>query len=127
MPSKVDLPEPELPVMASVLPFSSEKEISSKIRSWPLASSTTLFRPSTSRANMFFINQLLKLCLTLFMCTAAFQMANAQNTSNKTLLVIGDSLSAEYGIERGKGWVEIIKSDFLGDDDNYEVVNASIS
>lgn len=61
------------------------------------------------------------------MCTAAFQMANAQNTSNKTLLVIGDSLSAEYGIERGKGWVEIIKSDFLGDDDNYEVVNASIS
>jgi len=61
------------------------------------------------------------------MCTTTFQLAYAQNTSNQTILVIGDSLSAEYGIERGKGWVEIIKSDFLGDYDNYEIINASIS
>lgn len=76
---------------------------------------------------MFFINQLLKLCLTLFISSATFQFAHAQSINNKTILVIGDSLSAEYGIERGKGWVEIIKSDFLGDDDNYEIINASIS
>ncbi|MBK1781160.1 arylesterase [Advenella sp. WQ 585] len=76
---------------------------------------------------MFFINQLLKLCLTLFISSATFQFAHAQSTNNKTILVIGDSLSAEYGIERGKGWVEIIKSEFLGDYDNYEIVNASIS
>ncbi|MFV9473698.1 arylesterase [Advenella sp. RU8] len=61
------------------------------------------------------------------MCAATFQLAHAQNTSSKTILVIGDSLSAEYGIERGKGWVEIIKSDFLGDHEDYAIINASIS
>ncbi len=53
-------------------------------------------------------------------------MAYAQNTQNGTVLVLGDSLSAEYGIERGKGWVEIIKSDYLNER-GYDVVNASIS
>lgn len=53
-------------------------------------------------------------------------MAFAQNTQNGTVLVLGDSLSAEYGIERGKGWVEVIKSSYLNER-GYNVVNASIS
>ncbi|WP_438951774.1 arylesterase [Porticoccus sp.] len=41
-----------------------------------------------------------------------------------TLLVLGDSISAGYGIDAGKGWVDLMR-DQLGDD--HRVVNASIS
>ncbi|WP_461520445.1 arylesterase [Porticoccus sp.] len=41
-----------------------------------------------------------------------------------TLLVLGDSISAGYGIDRGKGWVELLQQQ-LGDD--HQVINASIS
>jgi acyl-CoA thioesterase-1 len=45
----------------------------------------------------------------------------------KTLLVLGDSLSAEYGLSRGAGWVALmqqrLQEQHIGDD----VVNASIS
>lgn len=48
--------------------------------------------------------------------------------ANKTILVIGDSLSAEYGIERGSGWVEVIRNKYLKPSyPDYQVVNASIS
>ncbi|MEZ5529689.1 MAG: arylesterase [Porticoccaceae bacterium] len=41
-----------------------------------------------------------------------------------TLLVLGDSISAGYGIDRGKGWVELLQQQ-LGE--QHQVVNASIS
>lgn len=41
-----------------------------------------------------------------------------------TLLVLGDSISAGYGIDRGKGWVELLQQQ-LGE--QHHVVNASIS
>ncbi|MGC3873155.1 arylesterase [Halomonas sp. GXIMD04776] len=48
-------------------------------------------------------------------------MASAANT---TLLVMGDSLSAAYGIERQAGWISLLRQR-LGDE--VKVVNASIS
>ena len=48
--------------------------------------------------------------------------------ASPTLLVVGDSLSAGYGLDRGQGWVDIIASrpqEILGTDLN--VLNASIS
>jgi len=44
-----------------------------------------------------------------------------------TLLVIGDSLSAEYGIARGSGWVALLTAQLAKDKLQWEVVNASIS
>ena len=41
-----------------------------------------------------------------------------------TLLVLGDSISAGYGIDAGKGWVELMR-DQLGEE--HQVINASIS
>ena len=46
------------------------------------------------------------------------------NTYGSTLLVLGDSLSAGYGIDPANGWVNLLQDD-LGDD--YKVVNGSIS
>ena len=44
-----------------------------------------------------------------------------------TLLVVGDSLSAEYGIARGSGWVALLAAQLAKDKPQWQVVNASIS
>jgi acyl-CoA thioesterase-1 len=43
------------------------------------------------------------------------------------LLVVGDSLSAEYGLERGSGWVALLQQRLAREKVAIEVVNASIS
>ncbi len=43
------------------------------------------------------------------------------------LLVVGDSLSAEYGLARGSGWVALLEKRLARDKLAWQVVNASIS
>lgn len=43
------------------------------------------------------------------------------------VLVVGDSLSAEYGLQRGQGWVALMEKRLKVKHPNYSVVNASIS
>ena len=43
------------------------------------------------------------------------------------ILVVGDSLSAEYGIARGTGWVALLNKQLAKDKPQWQVVNASIS
>ena len=43
------------------------------------------------------------------------------------VLVLGDSLSAEYGIPRGAGWVHILEEQLVKDKSPWTVFNASIS
>ncbi len=45
----------------------------------------------------------------------------------QTLLVVGDSLSAEYGLQRGTGWVALLRSVSPSAGLPIKVVNASIS
>ncbi|NNG25812.1 arylesterase [Telluria aromaticivorans] len=45
----------------------------------------------------------------------------------KTVLVVGDSLSAEYGITRGAGWVALLEQKMKAEKIQASVVNASIS
>ena len=40
---------------------------------------------------------------------------------------MGDSLSAEYGLKRGTGWVPLLAQRLSAEYPNYKVVNASIS
>jgi acyl-CoA thioesterase-1 len=44
-----------------------------------------------------------------------------------TLLVVGDSLSAEYGLARGTGWVALLEQRLVREKIDWKVVNASIS
>jgi acyl-CoA thioesterase-1 len=46
------------------------------------------------------------------------------NTYGSTLLVLGDSLSAGYGVNQGSGWVALLRND-LGE--GHSIVNGSIS
>ena len=45
----------------------------------------------------------------------------------KTVLVLGDSLSAEYGLSRGTGWVALLEEKFKHEKIDAAIVNASIS
>lgn len=52
--------------------------------------------------------------------------AAAQQTP-ATILVVGDSISAEYGIARGSGWVALLQNKLQQAKNGYQVRNASIS
>jgi len=45
----------------------------------------------------------------------------------QTILVVGDSLSAEYGLQRGSGWVALLAARLQRERPGDSVVNASIS
>ena len=48
-------------------------------------------------------------------------------TGARTILVLGDSLSAEYGLKRGSGWVALLEQRLRAENIAATVVNASIS
>jgi acyl-CoA thioesterase-1 len=43
------------------------------------------------------------------------------------ILILGDSLSAEYGLPRGTGWVNLLEGQLIKDKSPWTVFNASIS
>ena len=53
--------------------------------------------------------------------------AQAQTRKAPLILVLGDSLSAEYGLARGTGWVALLEKQLAQDQINAGVVNASVS
>ncbi len=54
-------------------------------------------------------------------------LAHAAAGPGRTLLVVGDSLSAEYGLARGSGWVALLERRLAAEKIPVKVVNASIS
>lgn len=53
--------------------------------------------------------------------------AAAGNATPLRILVMGDSLSAEYGLPRGAGWVALLQARLAEQHMQAEVINASIS
>ncbi|MFO1220211.1 MAG: arylesterase [Burkholderiaceae bacterium] len=51
----------------------------------------------------------------------------ARAAAPKRLLVVGDSLSAEYGLARGSGWVALLEHKLRENKLDVQVVNASVS
>jgi acyl-CoA thioesterase-1 len=47
--------------------------------------------------------------------------------SGQRILVVGDSLSAEYGLARGTGWVALLQKQLAQEKPGVDVINASIS
>ena len=46
---------------------------------------------------------------------------------DRSLLVVGDSLSAEYGLPRGSGWVALLEQQLRDNKLPWKIINASIS
>ncbi|WP_420467027.1 arylesterase [Panacagrimonas sp.] len=52
---------------------------------------------------------------------------SAMTLQNPTILVLGDSLSAGYGLDADQGWVHLLKQKLRTGDFPHTVINASIS
>jgi acyl-CoA thioesterase-1 len=53
--------------------------------------------------------------------------ATTSAAAAQRILVVGDSLSAEYGLVRGTGWVALLQKQLARDKPGVQVINASIS
>ena len=60
--------------------------------------------------------------LLVFICS--FQ---AQSAPSNQLLILGDSISAGYGLAQGKGWVSLLNESLKKGNYSFEMHNASIS
>jgi acyl-CoA thioesterase-1 len=62
---------------------------------------------------------------TLLLCMLL--VSGASHAAERSLLVLGDSLSAAYGIAADRGWVALLGKRLARERPDYRVVNASIS
>jgi len=58
---------------------------------------------------------------------AALVLAPTTLLAAPTILVLGDSLSAAYGLDRKDGWVSLLSMRLTAEGFDYEVINASVS
>jgi acyl-CoA thioesterase I len=142
--NKVLLPEPEAPTIATVSLLSIEKSISRKISRVPVESVTLLNTCSTeimeSAMGLYLLNfrsrhftaSWLLVCALGLSALAGSAWAQAAKPAkpaaqSPVILVVGDSLSAEYGMKRGTGWVALLDKKLVDEKIKATVVNASIS
>ena len=64
-----------------------------------------------------------KLAILLF----SLLCSNSAYSVPKSILVLGDSLSAEYGLARGTGWAALLQQRLQAEHQNVRITNASIS
>lgn len=62
-----------------------------------------------------------------FIAAALAGSYGAARAADPLVLVVGDSLSAEYGLKRGEGWVALLEKKLAAEKIAGRVVNASIS
>ena len=134
-PKSVDLPEPEAPIIAMDWPASTEKVIGWRICSSPSLVETVLIRFSV------FIMKILSLygwLLCVVFSTASYaaidqstSTASNTQTETQTVLILGDSLSAAYGLTQEEGWVSLLQNMLSQSADptlsSLTLINASIS
>lgn len=70
---------------------------------------------------------LFALVSTLALPSVQAAPASATQNSQRTVLVIGDSLSAAYGLAREQGWVALLQARIEQSRPGWRVVNASVS
>lgn len=68
----------------------------------------------------------LALALALLAAVSAIGIARAESDA-PVLLVVGDSISAGYGLPKGTGWVDLLAARLRAERYAYRVVNASIT
>jgi acyl-CoA thioesterase-1 len=65
--------------------------------------------------------------LRIALAVAMLVAGGAASGKPAVILVVGDSLSAEYGLPRDSGWVKLLSDRLAREAAQYSVVNASIS
>jgi acyl-CoA thioesterase-1 len=76
---------------------------------------------------MVFLKKLHRLLWLPLAALFMFSAAASAYSAPKSILVVGDSLSAEYGLARGAGWVALLEQKLQAQKIDAHIVNASIS
>src|SRR3954463_3484883 len=116
--SSVDLPAPEAPTMATDSPAAMSNETSSTMVSIPSGLVTFFVRFSA-------LSTLIRL-VRLVLVFAWIGVAGAASPP-RAVVVLGDSLSAGYGLKIQEGWVHLLEQRLAAQGYEYRVVNASVS
>jgi acyl-CoA thioesterase-1 len=120
--SKVDLPAPDEPTTATDSPAAMSNETSCTIVKGPSGLATCFVRFSALRTLSRLINAW-ALCIGLVL----FAVQDASAAQQDTILVLGDSLSAAYGLRPEQGWVTLLQKRLETQGYGYTVANASVS
>src|SRR5215831_18169533 len=116
--------------MASDCPAGIASETSSKMVKRPSGLVTSLVSSSafnTAVAPEFMRAKLLVVASTVFWLCVAAAFADTAAKREQVILVMGDSLSAGYGINIKQGWVTLLEQRLKSQGYGYRVVNASVS
>jgi acyl-CoA thioesterase-1 len=73
------------------------------------------------------LSTLIKFIRSAFLVWALAWIASAASPAQRTVVVLGDSLSAGYGIKIQEGWVNLLAQRLVTEGYGYRVVNASVS
>jgi acyl-CoA thioesterase-1 len=73
------------------------------------------------------VGKVIRMALQMMMAMTLASFAMTAHSASKTVLVLGDSLSAEYGLVRGEGWVSLLEKRLATERINASIINASIS
>ena len=74
------------------------------------------------------ISRMVRNCIVALACLLSMVgLGASMAASGTTILVVGDSLSAEYGLKRGTGWVALLDKKLATEKSRAKVINASIS
>src|SRR5258705_12054524 len=112
MASSVDLPDPEAPAIATASPGVTARSMSRRMTRSASPLFTVLPMPRAVKTWLFFM-----------LVVAAPTVLAAE----KSILVVGDSVSAAFGIAQARGWVALLGERLKRERLAYIVVNASIS
>ena len=126
MANNVVLPEPEGPTKEIGLPFSTDKLISLTIVKSPSGLLTSFVMFLTSKIKSF------NGCLGIYaaiLLLVSFSVNSSESLSlNKNVIVVlGDSLSAGYGVKVNESWPSLLQSSINGETLDLSVINAGIS
>lgn len=69
----------------------------------------------------------MRLVLIFTLCLIAAAPLTARAAEPPVILIVGDSLSAGYGLVAGQGWVSLLQQRLKREGYGYRVVNASVS
>jgi acyl-CoA thioesterase-1 len=67
------------------------------------------------------------LCLLLTLSLPQAQAGENSQYKQYTILIMGDSISAGFGIDKQQGWVALLEDKLAQKSANYSIINASIS
>ena len=71
--------------------------------------------------------EVVKLLLVGYLCISTSLSAETVELEQRTILVLGDSLSAAYRIDTELGWVSLLQRKLITERSDWRVVNASVS